>query len=176
MRSSSLGVFLVLIGLCAPILARPWYGLTPLHSTRADVEKIWGKPGPSRDGMHVWVNDENHSHYSTKDGTVHVLYAGFTTCDSPVTAKTILWISLTPKDKQAFSALNLDLQKFEVYDPDEPGDYGYKAYIDESDGYGILTLGAHVNEIYYQPTADDRKFCKDYFREGKSIRFQIYVG
>jgi hypothetical protein len=171
---SMLGLLFLVLG--QQIFARPWHGLVPLHSTRADVEKIWGKPRPATDGMHVWTNDENHSFYSTKDGVVHVLFAGFTECAPSVTRETILWISLDPRGDLLFSDFGIDLSKFESYEPARPRNFGYKAYIDESDGYGILTLGEYVNQIYYQPTADDRKLCKDYFPNGKSIRFNIYVG
>src|SRR5258708_39250334 len=44
-------VFLMCLSLVSPLasIAKPWRGIVPLHSTRADVERLFGKPNIDRD-------------------------------------------------------------------------------------------------------------------------------
>jgi len=48
-------------------LSSPWRGIVPLHSTRADVRKLLGKPIVGGDG--------SLDLYDLKEGRVHVMYA-----------------------------------------------------------------------------------------------------
>src|SRR6185503_17182878 len=65
---SSMGKLLIstclALTLAAPLSARGWRGIIPLHSTRADVESLLGKPLPDRDYL-----------YQTEDHFVSVDYA-----------------------------------------------------------------------------------------------------
>lgn len=157
--------------------AKSWHGITPLHSTRADVEKLWGKPlpPPPESGRAYTLSDER-SIYFTDEGEIYVLYARFTSeCDKSVTPDTVLWLSLTPRAKIQLSELRIDKAKFTTYDPARPKGSGYKAYTDESEGYSILTFKGLVEQIYYQPTLQDRKLCPSYFENGECIRFSLLL-
>jgi hypothetical protein len=163
--------------LSSNVAAKSWHGITPLHSTRTDVEKLWGKPvpPPPNSGRAYTLNDDR-SIYFTNEGEVYVLYARFTSaCDKSVTPDTVLWLSVTPKRKIQLSDLHIEENKFRTYDPAEPKGTGYKAYTNEADGYSILTFKGLVQEIYYQPTTDDRKLCPSYFENGACIPFSIYI-
>lgn len=159
--------------------AKTWHGITPLHSTRADVERLWGKPAPPppESGRAYTLNDDR-SIYFTDEGEIYVLYARVTSeCHKSVTPDTVLWVSLKPKReiKVKLSDLRIDETKFKTYDPATPKKLGFKAYADETEGYSILTFKGLVEEIYYQPTAQDRKLCPSYFENGELIRFELLV-
>src|SRR5438067_488416 len=135
--------------LCGSVSAKAWHGITPLHSTRADVEKLWGKPlPPPPDSMRYYTLNENRSIYFIDEGEVYVLYAREVKCAGEVTPDTVLWLSLTPKKKITLSDLHIEESRFTTYDPAEPKGMGYKAYTDEADGYSILTFKGFVKEIY----------------------------
>jgi hypothetical protein len=159
------------------VSAKSWHGITPLHSTRADVEKLWGQPlPPPPTSGRAYTLNENRSIYFIDEGEVYVLYARFTlTCDKSITPDTVLWLSLRPKRKTQLSDLHIEESKFTTYDPAEPKGTGYKAYTNEAEGYSILTFKGLVEQIYYQPTADDRKLCPFYFENGACIPFSILI-
>lgn len=157
--------------------AKSWHGIVPLHSTRVDVEKLWGKPlpPPPESGRAYTLNDER-SIYFTDEGEIYVLYARFNSeCDRSVTPNTVLWLSLKPKTNIPLSELRIDKAKFRTYDPATPKGLGYKAYTDEAEVYSILTFKGLVEEIYYQPTAADRKLCPSYFENGECILFSLLL-
>lgn len=176
MRSISLQLVLLAI-LTGNASAKSWRGITPLHSTRVDVEKLWGKPvPPPRGSGRSYTLNENRSIYFTDEGEIYVIYARATSgCDTSVTPDTVLLLSFKPKKKMKLSDLRIDKSKFTTYDPAMPTGIGYKAYTDEADGYSILTFKGVVEEIYYQPTAADRKLCPSYFESGEGIRFTLLV-
>lgn len=138
--------------LSSNVSAKPWHGITPLHSTRTDVEKLWGKPLPPPPDSGRWYTlNDNRSIYFTDEGEIYVLYARFTSaCDKSVTADTVLWLSLKPKRELQLSDLHIEENSFRTYDPAQPKGTGYKAYTNEAEGYNILTFKGLVQEIYYQ--------------------------
>jgi hypothetical protein len=163
--------------LSSNVSAKSWHGITPLHSTRTDVEKLWGKPlPPPLNSGRAYTLNEDRSIYFTDEGEVYVLYARFTSyCDRRVAPDTVLWVSLKLKREVRLSDLRIEKSKFKTYDPATPRGSGYKAYTDETDGYSILTFKGLVIEIYYQPTSADRKLCPLYFENGACIPFSLYL-
>ena len=156
---------------------KSWHGIIPLHSTRADIEKLWGKPLPApADSGRAYTLNDNRSIYFIDEGEVYVLYARFTlTCDKSISPDTVMWLSYTPKREIQLSDLHIKENKFRTYDPAEPKGTGYKAYTNEAEGYSILTFKGLVQEIYYQPTVEDRKLCPYYFENGACIPFSIII-
>src|ERR1043166_4214550 len=56
--------------------AKEWRGLTPLHSTRKDVEKLLGPPPPPpNDGTMIYTLGDARSIYFTDEGRVFISYA-----------------------------------------------------------------------------------------------------
>lgn len=84
-----------------------WNNLTPLHSTRADVEKLLGKPKEDKYGC---------CQYKTEKETVSVSYIN-KICENGwnVLPNTVLSISFSPdSDAKTIEALNLDKSKFSI--------------------------------------------------------------
>src|SRR5947209_3105424 len=107
-----ISIFLVLtLNLIAH--AKEWRGITPLHSTRADVERILGQPSrPSKDAFSTYYLDE---------GLVQIFYAvnGYPSsksCSEIVPQGTVLVIYFSPKPE---NDLHPDVSGFKEFDPAE---------------------------------------------------------
>jgi len=167
---------LLLVAFVGNTASKSWHDIIPLKSTRADVEKLWGKPQPPpANGMRAYTLNDQRSIYFTEEGEIYILYASFSECREGVTADTVLWVSVEPNNKTSLSDLKIGESNFVTYDPAEPTGIGYKAYEDARGGYTILTFKGIVKEVRYQPTAEDRKLCPNYFKDGKVIPFRIIV-
>src|SRR5690349_5733501 len=94
--------------------AKEWRGIIPLHSTRADVIRLLGKP------------DHDDNSYDVSEGQVFILYAQrpcerhFGLRPRNVSAGTVLQITLMLKQPGPIEEFGLDLKKFVK----EPADYG----------------------------------------------------
>ena len=163
--------------LSSNLAAKSFHGIVPLHSTRTDIEKLWGKPKPPPgDSGRAYTLNDNRSIYFTDEGEVYVLYARSTTgCDKRVSPDTVLWVSLTLNPKLPLSELRIEEKRFRTYDPAKPEGSGFLAYSDDVDGFTILTFKGLVEQIFYQPTAEERKICPWYFERGAPIPFQIQI-
>lgn len=124
---------------------RGWNGLVPLHSTRADVERILGR---SRDRCNCL--------YKTMNESVHVEYADGTCKGFPpgwnVPAGTVLLITVRSKNQQKISDLNIDLSKYSKFNDDAATTY----YADREDGikYEVSQDGT-ITGVSYIPSASD---------------------
>jgi hypothetical protein len=136
-----------------PSLSKEWHGLTPLHSTRADVERVLGASV-----------DPSGSTYETDNEKVSIWYS-----DEPchkgiselwnVPKDTVLSITLYPKRKMSVSDLNLNQAEFRrIPDPhlDE-----IVEYVNDNDGIqieasAITGRSEMVTSITYRPSAKDR--------------------
>jgi hypothetical protein len=155
----------LVIGMASLIHAKEWRGIVPLHSTRADVERLLGKPERDRDGILV--------SYRTLDEIVDVQYAANPQCAAEwpydswnVPKQTVTFIRVESKKKETYlSDLKLDLSKFtkEPGDDDIPGSF---YYVNELDGLS-LRVGEMGNErtlvgaFVYGPNSKDAQLrCK----------------
>jgi len=144
-------VFLVLT-IVAP-QANAWHGIVPLHSTRADVEKILGPPRPESKGIDA-------STYQTESEKVFVLYSTGACDVKPsngwnTTRGTVIEISVEPKVRPKLADLKLDESKYEkTRDPELP-DYMY--YTDRENGIhvSVNTAEGVVISTSYGPTAKE---------------------
>jgi hypothetical protein len=123
-----------------------WRGIVPLHSTRADVERLVGtaeKPGPV-------------SIYKTPNESIYVEYAT-DRCKGGVpgwnvTAGTVLQLTVTSKNEQYLSDLRLDLRQYTKSYDDAMNTY----YTNVTEGikYAVSSNGT-VESVSYIPSARD---------------------
>ena len=146
--------------------AKEWCGIVPLHSTRADVERLL-KVKPERCGGTACF-------YDLSDKTVFALYADEPSCrnDDATTSwkvprDTVIQITIRYKTPQLFSALGIDAAKYDrVPDKELPGlvyltDYGQ--------GIRMETSGDTVSTItYYSAKTDDHLRCRAAGQTSKS--------
>ena len=135
--------------------AKAWKGIVPLHSTRADVERVLGPPtvednGYDIDGERVLIT------YSSQ-GCQEGLAGGW-----KVAANTVVSISVTPKNEIKLtdvlvSGKNYD-QIYRIHTPQ------LVDYVDVQDGVRYLANADSVQSTtYISSEADDRKFrCGEY--------------
>lgn len=123
-----------------------WRGIVPLHSTRADVERLIGtaeKPGPI-------------AIYKTPTESLYVEYATERCKGSMpgwnVTAGTVLQFTVTSKNEELFSNLGLDLNRYTKSYDDALNAY----YTNVSEGikYSVSSNGM-VESVSYIPSAGD---------------------
>jgi hypothetical protein len=156
----------VLISTCfaltfaASISARGWRGIVPLHSTRADVESLLGKPSPDRDYL-----------YQTENGFVRVDYAKGP-CDGwprgwNVPRDTVLALTVRSNTPVLFSELHIDTTNFsKAYDD---AFFTYYASRPEGIEYTVSSEGV-LSDIKYFPSADESRLrCKCFPTEDESV-------
>ena len=149
----------ILVALCFghpvddPISMKGWRGIQPLHSSRADVEKLLGPPAdkPDCDLCTYHLTDVSVLfHYSRGE-----CKSGLGAWDVP--ADTVIYITIHPKPKtQHWSNLAIDKAKFKV------GSGGHTvylvSYLNEEDGLLVEVDNARdeVMGFYYLPAAKDK--------------------
>ena len=127
-----------------PGTAKEWCSIVPLHSTRADVERVL-KVKPVRCGGGACL-------YKLSDKTVYILYAAETTCRNvdaatswKVPRDTVIEISVYFRSPQSFAALDIDVTKYDRA-PDKEL-HGVVYLTDYAQGIRMETSGDTVREI-----------------------------
>lgn len=127
--------------------AKEWHGIVPLHSTRADVERLLGA-----------ASNECKCSYYLDDVSVFVVYASGE-CRSggsggwDVQPDTVIRFSVRPKVRPRLSDLKIDEKEFrKTEDPELPGIF---YYTNEAEGFIIEVDQGIVTGFYYEPDAKD---------------------
>jgi hypothetical protein len=144
--------------------AKEWRGITPLHSTRQDAERILGQPSrPSRATFSTYYLDE---------GLVQIMYASESfakahDCPETIPPDTVLVIYVWLKSE---NNLQPDITGMEEFDPAEG--MGLKAYYGKKDGVVIVT-GMDGKDgfllICYMANGEDNRFCPSYYKPEKLV-------
>lgn len=166
-----------ILSLTVASYGKDWRGITPMRSTRADVERLLGEPLPPKDGRYVL--SKLSSTYVLEDCEVHFLFAekegsASVDCLEKIPAGTVLRIHVTPKNQWTLSTLKLDERELRKFDPSDPPDLGYAGYIDETEGWVIRTFKGRVQQIFYLPTAQDRHLCPGLYENQEDL-IHIFV-
>src|SRR5215211_6178479 len=102
---SLIGVFLALIICAINVQAEAWRGIVPLKSTRADVERLLGKPG-------------EHGRYQFDKERAYIEYAGTGPCAKAnlclckISADTVISIYVELEVEMSFSGLKMDKKDY----------------------------------------------------------------
>lgn len=143
----------VFVGLCMLLLAgtvsknKQWNNILPLYSTHSDVERLLG-PG----------SDECKCRYRLKDANVSVVYSTGD-CKSGGTggwnirAGTVISFMVFPKAEVPFSAIQLDLKRYEKTEDKEV--LGIDYYHDKQEGITISVDKGTVMSFHHGPKAKD---------------------
>ncbi len=160
MRATAGAILILLVSHAAvSVFAHGFRGIVPLHSTRADVELLLGKP-----------STDNYI-YKTENEFVRVDYAKGRCEGWPsgwnVPADTVLSLTVRSNAAQVFSALHIDTSDFStVYD-----DAFFTYYANRTQGieYTVSREGV-LSSIKYFPAAHDSNFrCKCFPSEDESV-------
>src|SRR5262245_49809414 len=124
-----------------------WRGIVPLHSTRADVERLLGHGADKSMGSYYRDAFNAFFIYSTGD------CKGESTGGWDVPAGTVLSITVYQKPQPKLSDLGLDENRFKK--TQSIGDE--MNYIDEEQGLSLEVYQGTVQGFYYFPTRADEK-------------------
>jgi len=126
--------------------AKDWRGITPLHSTKADVEKILGR-----------TSDGRNTKYYLKDVNVFIDYSEGGCIDGKsggwnIPPDTVIRFTVVTKYLPKFSTLEIDRAKFKEKKDEEVE--GHLYYTNEEEG-SIIHVSAYTGEVlgfYYGPS------------------------
>ena len=159
-------IFLVL-ALSGVSQAKEWRGITPLRSTRVDVEKLLGPPPHvALFGVSVYTLDEEEVRvfYVEKESRGGGARGGVE-CLKKVPADTVLFVLVSPKRGLKLEDFRPDLRGFVPFDPTGIDYPPYKAYYDEPGGLIIRTYRGEVDAIGYVASAGDKRRCPSYYKD-----------
>ena len=148
----------LLLAFADVVAAKPWHGIVPLHSTRAQVRKLLGKP--------IIGGEGSIDLYDLREGRVHVMYAR-QPCEEGLPADwgnwrvprdTVVNISIQLHEEIPLKRLKIrNIEKYKWY----TGDSGATYYRDRIRGLEYQVQEGRVTAITYGPNAGDRKLrCK----------------
>lgn len=139
---------------------RGWRGIIPLHSTRADVERLLGKP------------DMQGDRYDYEDERVSAIYQRHTCEESKgegfnIPIDTVLFISVNFKNKdRSLSDFPVDWTQYEKKEGGHVGGYAY--YTNRDKGISYETYNGKVVAVEYGGTrADAHLRCPDTLKPPK---------
>ena len=126
--------------------AKEWRGIVPLKSTRADVEKLLGKPNEL--GRYQFKNERAYIRYSTGCNRIDDCW-----CLVPKDTVTYIYVNLEVELK--FTDLKIDRSEYEKTSSTHLP--GIVTYANDKDGiiYTIDEKDDEVMDITYVPTAKD---------------------
>lgn len=129
--------------------AQGWRSIVPLHSTRADVERLIGKPNFKYD-LYDFENERVDILYS-QDPCSEGLQGMWN-----VPRDTVISITVAPKIKLLLSELQINLQRFKK--TEESPLPGYLLYTNEEEGitYVVLKEDSQIMKIHYGATTNDK--------------------
>jgi hypothetical protein len=135
--------------------ANSWRGIVPLHSTRADVEKLLGRPTPESKAQDAAI-------YRTENERVFVLFSTGSCEIKPsngwsVPTGTVISISVEPNSKPKFADIKLDESNYEKRPDPELLYLTY--YTNERDGVSIEvnTDEGVVTAFRHGPASKDKR-------------------
>jgi hypothetical protein len=148
MNILEIALSLALFSLCPQV--ETWKAIVPLHSTRADVERLLGPPvRPCKEGCT----------YDTKSEGVFVRYSG-EPCEKGeanrwrVPRDTVISLSVYPSLKPNLSDLKLDRKRFKK--TKDPELHGYYTYENQKDGvaYEVSDRGVVLGVEWFGASKD----------------------
>jgi hypothetical protein len=143
-----------------PVAAKPWRGIEPVRSTKADVIRLFNQ---CNDDLRVcsFVLEHEHVsiHFSSPLRTKNPRYE----CVGHLPLGTVLRIEVTPKLSLRFNRKDFGESSFKSFDPSPHRTGTYKAYIDKKRGLLINTREGKVVEVIYFAGSGDNNLCQSYY-------------
>lgn len=145
-------VVLAVVSCSGEALSKEWHKIVPLISTRADVERLLGKPGK----LNRYQFDDERASILYSSGPCSGSDLGLrTNCKCLVPKDTVLAIYVEPETTLKFRSLNLDRRNFtrtpSIVDPMRV------SYSNETEGvdYTVDETNDEIMMVEYVPSARD---------------------
>lgn len=151
-----LGVCVVLISINSAS-AKSWRGIEPLHSTRADVERLFGLPVDKMAGMWIYDFPEERAFISFSSGKPceEGLPDGF-----KLPKDIVVDIRINPTTERKWAEVRTPGKD---YEQSHSGHTGEVYYVDAEEGITFTVTGDFVQSMSYGPSARDKNYqCGEY--------------
>lgn len=130
----------VLLMMCCPCTAKPWRGIVPLESTRADVENLLDRPKDLTDGRYYLADEVVFFEYAQNACGQSPIIEGWPIRPVRWNVKpdTVILIGVKPRKSVPLSSAFQDLSKFKrSFDIHQPSIFYYE---DKTEGFTIQTF------------------------------------
>lgn len=145
------------------ISAAEWRGIVPLHSSRADIVRLFNVCG----------DNKKRCFFSLEDQNVQIVFSGwqgvFGGCPRSVPKDTVLLVRVRLTKQMAMKTQRINLRTFKAFDPSYPSGIGYRAYIDEKSGLLIKSYKGRVVEFDYIASQEDQAFCPRFYENPRDF-------
>lgn len=144
MKNFYLKAFLFIIFLPVTIEAKAWRSITPLQSTRIDVERLLGRP---KRFANYWAT------YHTDNEVVTVYYSNGRRCSAAansewnIPANRVISMTVVPKTIVLFSTMRFDASKYER--KNDPHKLNAIDYVNEKEGESINVVDGEITSFRY---------------------------
>ncbi len=144
--------FFILLAFAATLAAKEWHGITPLHSTRADVTRLLGQS--------IDLNDTSAKYNLDKEYVNFLFTADDSqkTCGKQLPAGTVLQIEIIPKSPIPLSQFPVDDKRFTKYASVNPY-MPFSGYVDVEDGLILRVNNETIQYIQYIAASKDADLC-----------------
>lgn len=130
-------------------MTKEWRGIVPLHSTRNDVERLFGLSSYGGGYAYEFENERVFFQYQYPDNECGGKYGLWN-----VPLNTVLAVTVYPKNKVIFSTLKLEMGRFKkIKILDLPGSYNY---FNEEEGISYAVDNGMITQINYLGSAKDK--------------------
>lgn len=144
----SIFLFLLILSLLTDATAKEWRGITPLHSTRDDVVRLFGTSPTGGNWDYEFENERVFFDYQYPNKLCGQQW-GFWN----VPLYTVLGIEIYPKNKITFTDLPLDISKYKKSRTCDPGRHHY---YNSEEGINYTVKENIVEGISYRGTDKDK--------------------
>ena len=152
-------ILIVVLFSAGSSVAKDWRGILPLHSTRADVERLLGVPIPVH-GREV---------YAFKEWQIFIEFAEKNSSDLAeclaIAEGTVLAIRVEPSAELSLKDLGFEESRFRQFNPAKYETTEFRGFVDEAEGLVIRTRKGIVQEIVYLASAVDRPRCPGFYSD-----------
>jgi hypothetical protein len=143
-------------------VGKEWRGIVPLHSTRNDVERLFGLSSYGGGYAYEFENERVFFQYQYPDNQCGRIYGQWN-----VPLNTVIEVTVYPKNKILFSSLKLKISKLKETKIHISGRY---RYFNEEEGISYAVDNGVVAQISYLPSANDKHLgCPKQSKDGRSV-------
>lgn len=155
-------LLLLLTGETHHTVAKSWGQITPLRSSADDVTKMWES----------CKETETRCQFTLEDQEVTIVFSGskigFLECER-VPKGTVLAVIIKFSRPRRLRDFQLKNKRFNVFDPSNPPDMGYKTYYYAKEGFLINTYKGQVIGLVYVAAQEDVHLCPEYYSDPKGF-------
>ncbi len=152
------------------ISAKPWRGIEPLRSTRADVVRLFNQCQEDREACE----------FSFENQIVYLLFSGgleseHSECGKQLPPETVVFIEIEPRTTMKFGDLKLNKRMLKTFNPTAPYKFGYEGYLDETGGLVVKIHKGKVIQLDFIASAVDSGVCRSFYENPESF-VKVYEG